>query len=554
MRQSISKFLTHPKAGQFIPALFFLFYFLLGLGLFDDYGMSWDEELQRRHGIVSADFINEKYKLVDKDIAWEELDTYPFRYHGVLFSMTAYVLETYQNLESYRHKFMLRHKMVFMLFWLGSLFFFFIARISFGHWQKALLATTLLLLSPRIFADSFFNPKDLVFLPLFLINCFTLLQLLRNKKIPISLLLTILHALATGMLISTRIIGIIIPAMTLFFFLLALINERFKLKTIAKYLLCTPLYLGLILVFTYMLWPYLWEAPQERFLEVFELMSEFTWEGKVYFYGEWIKGLDLPWYYLPNWMLITIPPIYLLFFFIGAVLISVQWIQTLIKGQLYISDHQLVNLMASALFLGPLLAVIIRKSVVYDGWRHLYFVYPFLILIALTGFQWLWEKRKDSNKYNQLIAKGAAFLLTAGMVHMTIFMLINHPHQNVYFNFLAGKNIETRFDTDYWGISYKQAFEKLHELEPEMDSIRVAYSSYPAELNHQYLRFHIQKRFILKEKAEEADYFISNFRHGPWGMEQYKKGAFPYVNEVYARHVGNAKVFAIYKLPPPAKE
>ena len=40
-------------------------------------------------------------------------------------------------------------------------------------------------------------------------------------------------------------------------------------------------------------------------------------------------------------------------------------------------------------------------------------------------------------------------------------MIKDHPHQNVYFNFLAGKNIQTKFELDYWGLSNKQALEYI---------------------------------------------------------------------------------------------
>ena len=40
-------------------------------------------------------------------------------------------------------------------------------------------------------------------------------------------------------------------------------------------------------------------------------------------------------------------------------------------------------------------------------------------------------------------------------------MFSYHPHQNVYFNFLAGKKIHEKFENDYWGLSNKQVFEFL---------------------------------------------------------------------------------------------
>ncbi len=43
------------------------------------------------------------------------------------------------------------------------------------------------------------------------------------------------------------------------------------------------------------------------------------------------------------------------------------------------------------------------------------------------------------------------------------FMIRNHPHQNVYFNELVGgvNGADGKFDMDYWGLSYKQLYEKL---------------------------------------------------------------------------------------------
>ena len=40
-------------------------------------------------------------------------------------------------------------------------------------------------------------------------------------------------------------------------------------------------------------------------------------------------------------------------------------------------------------------------------------------------------------------------------------MIKIHPYQNVYFNFLAGKKIEGKFETDYWALSNKQALEYI---------------------------------------------------------------------------------------------
>ncbi|GAJ22942.1 unnamed protein product, partial [marine sediment metagenome] len=66
-------------------------------------------------------------------------------------------------------------------------------------------------------------------------------------------------------------------------------------------------------------------------------------------------------------------------------------------------------------------------------------------------------------------------------------MIKNHPHQNVYFNFFAGKNIKERFELDYWGLSYKQALEYVLENDSS-EIINIQVSQHPGVYN----------QFILK--------------------------------------------------------
>ena len=47
----------------------------------------------------------------------------------------------------------------------------------------AFIGTTFLLLSPRIFADSFYNNKDIIFLSFFIINIYTAINFFEKQKI-----------------------------------------------------------------------------------------------------------------------------------------------------------------------------------------------------------------------------------------------------------------------------------------------------------------------------------------------------------------------------------
>ena len=47
-------------------------------------------------------------------------------------------------------------------------------------------------------------------------------------------------------------------------------------------------------------------------------------------------------------------------------------------------------------------------------------------------------------------------------------MIRDHPYQNVYFNLLAGSDKRHRFELDYWGLSYKEAWNIYWKMTKEV--------------------------------------------------------------------------------------
>lgn len=194
--------------------LFFTLYLLLGMVVVNDYGISWDEPLQRRHGQISVDHIVERFGL-----SWGKtheiiaLRSAPGRQYSVLFSGTCDLLERALGIkEDFRKSYLLRHRMNFLFFWLGAIFFYKILFHRFQHRTFALLGTLFLILSPRIFAHSFYNPKDIILLSFYIISSYTLIRFLETRSLKHALW----HALATGLVINARMPGIFIPALTVF--------------------------------------------------------------------------------------------------------------------------------------------------------------------------------------------------------------------------------------------------------------------------------------------------------------------------------------------------
>ena len=78
----------------------------------------------------------------------------------------------------------------------------------------AILGCIMLVVSPRIFAHGFYDLKDIAPLTLAITSIYTLIRLLKER----TLTMAMLHALSIALFIDTRVVGIFLPAVTLFFF------------------------------------------------------------------------------------------------------------------------------------------------------------------------------------------------------------------------------------------------------------------------------------------------------------------------------------------------
>lgn len=531
----------------FVPAFFLLAHLGLGLSIITDYGMAWDEPFERLHALVSARYLIEKFGGDGSALTDYRLVDYYDHFHGVFYTLSAYGLEQLLGETDYRPIYILRHHWTFLLFWLGTVAFYRLALRRLGDWRWALLAWAFLLLSPRIFGDSFYNPKDIPMLALYVTATLTLVQFLEKRSPGMAAL----HALACAAAISMRIVGVFLPVLTIGLVLVDLLNDRLNRRLVRQYILALGIYLPLLVGLTIAFWPYLWDQPFHRLGQAFAHMSKFYWPSKVLLRGNLIFATELPWYYAPYWMFITTPLWYTFLFVAGLVLFVRRVTDRLYQhGKLYTGSADRIDLVLLALFFGPLLSVIVFHSVIYDGWRHLYFIYPAFILFAVGALQQWWRRLAGSP--DRITARcGRRALLAATIISAALtvhFMIRYHPHQNVYFNPLTLNDKLGQLDLDYWGLSYKQGFEALAELDPR-DAIRVAVQNDPGKFNYDFLPPHLRKRFQLVEKPEEAEYYLSVFRLWEDGLQAVRDRTFPYDGEeVYAIYAEESKILGIYRI------
>src|SRR5574342_1391700 len=186
--------------------LFFVGYLLLGLFLFRDYGVGFDEENCRQRGILAYNYV------VYND---QTLLTYDRKFMGQLFDMSlAAVEKNFSVFKDTREIYFMRHLAIFLSFYIGVIFFYRLCLQRFNSWKIALLGCFLLVSSPRLFAHSFYNAKDIPFLAAVIASMFTLNRFLDRKDRASALW----HGLACAIAAGVRPVGLFMVALTTAFY------------------------------------------------------------------------------------------------------------------------------------------------------------------------------------------------------------------------------------------------------------------------------------------------------------------------------------------------
>ena len=188
----------------------------------------------------------------------------------------------------------------------------------------------------------------------------------------------------------------------------------------------------------------------------------------------------------------------------------------------------------------PVASVIWKGAVVYDGWRHLYFVWPGLVIVGLAGTWWLFHR------LGTLIPKVMLWVaLIVALIPTATWILMNHPHQAVHFNSLVRKDAYLSYEMDYWGGSYLQALKWLTATFPEGE-LKVIHAHTPGYLNQEMLPKHERDR-IVNASHEEADFLLSIHRY-PREFEPYLRGEGMYARPLHVIRVDGNPIVGVYDL------
>lgn len=423
------------RRGTTIFVILVLLILPLMIYVSQDYGITYDEQDQQRYGLeVYHHFATNG-----------ENQTYLVPYYGGLFELLAVVA---QKLDPHAWVFHVRHAMNAVVGWAAILFVGLLAKRLFGTWT-GILAVILMLLSPRFFGHSMNDSKDVPFASAFIAGLYAL-SFLRSRYPYYTGLGLVGIIVAIAATLNVRVGGLLlIPYAAVV--LLAIMLKDWRNLTVPRVAstIVMAAFAGLVaLVLGTQFWPWAQAFPFTRPYIALQSLERFPWCNDMLFGGGMINACySLPVTYLPVWFAITTP----IAVIVGCVF-AVLSIRSNKEGMFILAIW-----MAAAF---PIAYIIVKGSVVYDGLRHVLFAYPPLVVLAAAGWSralWYWKRRWPDLRRRAVLP----LVLVVLLFEPARFMIVNHPHEVVFFNPLIGgvRGANGNFELDYWGGCVKQGLE-----------------------------------------------------------------------------------------------
>ena len=484
------------------PMIMFAVIAFLSSAGFRDYGLSTDEPLQRNHLLTQARHIFMTAGLLRyapravRQAA--DLPTYAHRYYGVAGQYPLLLLEYFPVKLNPRQPLFweIRHLYSRTIFLLSALaFFFIITRVSRSAWVR-FMGMTLYLTHPRIHANSFYNIKDLLFLSFMVFSLLCLVRFVEKPTWQRTLWLGMVSAVA----INIRMMGIVIPCFVMLWLLVAMRRQPRRMIQLAS------TYAAVLAVTLFLVWPTLWMNPLRLFAEAFSHFSNYSvWNGRILFAGQLIRANQPTWYYAPVWIGITSPFFHLFIWGVGIVIMAVDAGRSVIHRE---ARRPIAAHFSLVVVLGSYAAILFFHSTLYGDWRHLYYLFPMLCVLAAVALEHI--RARSIKAFAAL-----SLIMALSLAQTVLWMVRNHPHQYVYFNPLAGRDWGQKWGRDNWNLSCK------HMLRALLEKDRTPRPLLIFQTKKQDGLFRAKWMLTQDEQAgiqfvgslKEADYAIGNYRN-----------------------------------------
>ena len=481
---------------HYLAVIFLIFIFVLIVFNYKDYGIAWDEKIffntGKFYAIKIMDYLRLPHNLTNNGF---EPTPHHIKGHGVfsdiliIFASLPFKNFNFETLHLLRAIFSL--PIFFLIYWIVSRMF---SKVY------GLISLVFLLLFPRFYPEIFYNAVDVPTTLFFTISLAYFIYYSNTKQ---TILKSILFGLILAVTINQRLLLFYLPILNFIFLVLLslrglrVLGGRGNLKSqeiasLHKSSLATTLinqstiFLSLIF-FLHLTHPYLLTHPVTGLFDILQSAKQYPWNAAVLFDGQQYQAgvIPLPWYYLPKSMLITIPPLITLLFFIGNLrFLYASFLAKLLPiRQRPSSIGTWLLLYLILIFYIPIILTFIFKPTLYDSWRQFLFltvpmmviaVYGLDFIIRISNFKAQMSNQVQSSNVKKEYKKSFGFwilkliwnlkfviwiLIIINLSLVAKQMVLLHPYQYLYYNSFVGglKGAYGKYETDYWGLGFKEA-------------------------------------------------------------------------------------------------
>ena len=391
-------------------------FLLAGALALDDYGFAWDLHSQQRIGEATLNYL-----AGEGERAFDGLRIPKDRYFGAAIEAPLVLAGLGDDQSA-------RYFVTHLFFLLGGIFCYLLVWRLFKSRPLAAAALVLFLLHPRIYAHSFFNSKDVPCLVTFMVSLYLLHRALRRD----SLAAFLLCGVGVGLLVNLRIMGLLLFAAVLALrgLDLATASGAHERKRV---LLTTGAFALAAALTYYASLPVLWTDPIGRFAELVRVLDVNPIIQFNLFRGEILYAGDGPPFdYVPVWVGLTTPPATLLLALGGTV--ALVWRGVRRPRDVLRNTPLRFGFLLIALPVIATATVVVLENNIYFNWRHLYFLYAPLLLLAVFGLRGL------ASSLRGRWMRAGAYALTGTAIAVTVVSMVRvHPHLDNHFTLLTDR-------------------------------------------------------------------------------------------------------------------
>ena len=399
------------------------------------------------------------------------------------------------------------HYYTYIISFTAVLAIYILIKDLFKNKRLSLICALAFFATPRIFAQMHFNNKDIVFLALMADTC--CLGVLATKYCRLAQVIgfSLLAAIAA----NTKVVGLFAFGVIGLFYIIYVSAKREWGKNRIIAMLTA---MGLFFLVYYLITPAMWGNIQGFFdYSLFNAFKFSRWDGTVLFEGKFYHPAagELPNRYIISLISITTPVYILALAILGLGRLFGRIAASLGNRRVKNADEAEKLLFISMICictLLPLLIASVKKTIVYNGWRHFYFSYLGIIVLAAYGLELLMER------FGRVIPILATTLICLTAIQMGF----NHPYQYAYFNVLTEREDRQLYDTDYWGVSTRDALDYIlcHDNSNEMVQISWGTDSTRLLLINAYnvMPYERGMKIDLVYDYDDAEYIVVNTTSG----------------------------------------